>query len=314
MLLTYAVAHIPWHAEKFEETSHKSCYLFLKDVLSHEFVTVHRAFFDVSCKYLEFYEYVDSGPVVRNEIHLAIAHSLCRYIEDYLRIEGEDVVNANLLPFYDIGPVYKKELTRRYAVGYAIARTDSKSLQVLDIVLSRYPIVMDQEILVAIRYSSCEVVKILLAYRRERRLRPQIKKELEHIKHEELMHDSFQSTLIGPFWAVGKWGYRDATKGITGRKSYYQREKIIDLFLQRGEDINAQCGPFGTVLHSLADALPLGGGSELLDLLLRKVADVHVTGLFGNALEFCLEACKCVSPRYNQMYLPIRQHDRSAGR
>jgi hypothetical protein len=59
---------------------------------------------------------------------------------------------------------------------------------------------------------------------------------------------------------------------------------MFDLFLRRGEDINGQCGPGGTAIKSLSQ-LPDIYREEMLDMLVRKGASVHVSGPNGNTLE-----------------------------
>lgn len=61
--------------------------------------------------------------------------------------------------------------------------------------------------------------------------------------------------------------------------------------MRRGEDINAQCGPFGTVLHSIVDGIPQNfalftSSVYLLDIFLQNGANINAAGPYGNALEF----------------------------
>jgi len=59
--------------------------------------------------------------------------------------------------------------------------------------------------------------------------------------------------------------------------------------LRRGEDINAQCGPFGTALHSFlrgVDEGYRGHQFEMLQTLVRKGADVNAEGPKGKPLEY----------------------------
>jgi hypothetical protein len=80
-----------------------------------------------------------------------------------------------------------------------------------------------------------------------------------------------------PLWEVAK------------REDAEDTESVIDLFLRRGEDINAQCGPFGTALHSFlknVNERNRNYQSEVLQMLVRKGADVNAEGLKGKALEY----------------------------
>jgi hypothetical protein len=80
-----------------------------------------------------------------------------------------------------------------------------------------------------------------------------------------------------PLWEVAK------------REDAEDTESVIDLFLQRGEDINAQCGPFGTALHSFLKNMNESYGvyqSEVLRTLVCKGADVNAEGPKGKPLEY----------------------------
>lgn len=63
--------------------------------------------------------------------------------------------------------------------------------------------------------------------------------------------------------------------------------ELIDIFMRRGEDINAQCGPIGTALHSaLLDVEPHPWFFRKLELLIAKGANVNASGPLGTPLEF----------------------------
>ena len=63
---------------------------------------------------------------------------------------------------------------------------------------------------------------------------------------------------------------------------------MIDLLISRGENINEQCGPFGTVLHSYFDNIAgsMHYKNDVFKLLVAKGADVNATGPYGTVLEF----------------------------
>ena len=59
-------------------------------------------------------------------------------------------------------------------------------------------------------------------------------------------------------------------------KSLQDNAGLIDLFLQRGENINDQCGPFGTALHgALLHLSVTTSDPHCWKLLVAKGADVN---------------------------------------
>lgn len=59
--------------------------------------------------------------------------------------------------------------------------------------------------------------------------------------------------------------------------------------MRRGEDINGQCGPFGTALHGALFHLFDVGSPELWTLLVVKGANVNAGGASRDASEICVE-------------------------
>jgi ankyrin repeat protein len=58
-------------------------------------------------------------------------------------------------------------------------------------------------------------------------------------------------------------------------------DKIVELLLDKGADVNAQGGEYGNALQ----AASLGGHDKIVELLLDKGADVNAQGgEYGNAL------------------------------
>ena len=179
----------------------------------------------------------------------------------------------------------KKEIVRRYAVRFAIYDAATTRLPTLRLALQHCPIVTDDELFEAIEKASCAVIKVLLLLRPRGKLLLSVSKPERSewsdykawIKNEHLCPwKAIDPAHMRPFWAIGKRGMYDA-------------EAVIEVFSARGEDINEQCGPFGTVLHSCLDAkagIARYSNSEFFQLLLAKGADVNVQGPFGNTLDF----------------------------
>ena len=74
------------------------------------------------------------------------------------------------------------------------------------------------------------------------------------------------------------------------RRLYTERDddaELIDLFVRRGEDINAQCGPVGTALHTALLHLDMYDfDTSMMSLLVVKGANVNASGPLGTPLEF----------------------------
>jgi hypothetical protein len=84
---------------------------------------------------------------------------------------------------------------------------------------------------------------------------------------------------------------REGHRATTGQEGYDMamvaaaeggHERIVELLLAKGADVNAQGGLFGNALQ----AASYGGHERIVELLLAKGADVNAQGgLFGNALQ-----------------------------
>jgi hypothetical protein len=67
-----------------------------------------------------------------------------------------------------------------------------------------------------------------------------------------------------------------------------ETEAIIDLLLERGEDINDLCGPLGSMLHSHIQKCEFRAmyNYKFVELLIEKRLDINRSGPHGNALEY----------------------------
>jgi hypothetical protein len=185
MALVYSVAYFPEHASDFERASEGSLYAILKEAISTDVARVHHMFMKgCACQKCD-YGWVPK-PSVTQAIHVAIGHSLCRYMEDYLDVKGDEglpekelnllgpgcMAHSNLalrfLQGSDAKALLKKDVVRLYAVAFAIPWPGPGRLQAMDIAIAQSPTVMDEEILAALRYSSIEVIDWLLRHRLER--------------------------------------------------------------------------------------------------------------------------------------------------
>lgn len=87
--------------------------------------------------------------------------------------------------------------------------------------------------------------------------------------------------ILGPLWAV-------ACRRVANNDT----AEMLDLFLQRGENINGLCGPDGTALHAALakhDSNRTIAQRDMLDLLMQRGADPNLPGPDGNVLEYLLK-------------------------
>jgi hypothetical protein len=97
----------------------------------------------------------------------------------------------------------------------------------------------------------------------------------------------------GPLWAVGR---RCKDEGLKYFPDPEGTLGILDLFLERREDINSRCGPYGTFLHAVVhyfydcdysdyDAFKTRVKAFFGEFVARD-ADLKTTGPYGNVLEY----------------------------
>ncbi|ERS97064.1 hypothetical protein HMPREF1624_06393 [Sporothrix schenckii ATCC 58251] len=92
----------------------------------------------------------------------------------------------------------------------------------------------------------------------------------------EKYHDHIKEALTERAEGVGYYG------NALQAASYKGYEKIVQLLLDNGADVNAQGGHYGNALQ----AVSLRGHEKIVKLLFDKGADIHVQGgHFGNALQ-----------------------------
>jgi hypothetical protein len=149
---------------------------------------------------------------------------------------------------------------------------------ILETLLAVEPIVGDKTFRIALRTATLEVIQILLdkgsTYSGQLIFLSSIDYHLYDTSHDQKLERKFRFLHL---WEVAR------------REDEEDTESVIDLFLQRGEDINAQCGPFGTALHSFLKNVNESFGnyqSEVLQTLVRKGADVNAEGPKGKPLEY----------------------------
>ena len=155
---------------------------------------------------------------------------------------------------------------------------------IVTLLLDRYPRADEAEISFALQYTSAEIVKLLLRHwphgkivLKSSTLRSDRELE-EEASCSNLSEYCLKSLNLGPMWYITR---RKHTKSLQDNAG------LIDLFLQRGENIKDQCGPFGTALHgALLHLSVTTSDPHCWKLLVAKGADVNVRGPLGTPLEF----------------------------
>ena len=99
---------------------------------------------------------------------------------------------------------------------------------------------------------------------------------------------------VGPLWIVARCHIY---------QSFHDLEKIIDLFLSQGEDINGICGPFGTALHAaVSKPDPPNSFLRLMTILLERGADINASGPLGTPLDLFWMTLRSKSLAQRQRY------------
>ena len=295
-LLRYAAIYMLTHASMIEYHLGLRYYEMLQSSMSNSFLCYHRS-------YTYNYSSCDCDePCAEplHPLHLAIGHGLVKYVKAHLsKLRDQGSREWNQISYLDAAirspwgagdpsgtdQISLLEFAVRHAdKGYFIdGRHDLQFLIVAE-VLEHYPRVHDAAILVALENCSAKVVHLLLSHL------PSGKMALESgilNADEELYEDVYRSKLIdfiqkpfnvGPLWYVARRHYRLVLEDAA---------ELIDLFLGRGEDINEQCGPFGTALHGALLRVNSGNENDAMwDLLVSKGADINAVGPFGTPLAF----------------------------
>lgn len=301
LALSYAICYLPTHASSFEAISSKSTYASMKDALSQQVVVNHAPVNRsniCSCQRRGSLKELRNGHFT-DAIHLAIGHSLCGFIADYLEDKTEESLSARKMMtrrrceatlisramqlMYSLRdlPISKEAMVLEYAHDFAVGDPGPARVKTLQTILKFYPKVTEPQILIAVKDSSFEVIKELLLYCGTGNLQAQVNEEFALVRHRELLNKSWWSPRFGLFSAVSK-------RGLHKMENVEEIKGIIRLLLERGDDINAQCGPFGTALHSLVDEMYYHGHYQqrLLGILIRNGININTQGPLGNALEF----------------------------
>lgn len=299
LALSYSIRNVPHHALNFETLSGKPSYDILRDGLSNTVANAHYdafgPFATCACFPGSFY----GAPISAfTDMSLMIGHTLLLCLKEYLEKEGEQNLFRDSLPqewygFTHVGQILdhlqssnarsplKKDFVRQCALYDAFhdPYLGGAVPKALKLALAHSEAVTDEEVLVAIHSAPLAVAKRVLQCLPGPGTLLKSSIEWYTVKHKELLPKSLKSISVGLLWAAGK---RDGP----------QVRSLIELLLKGGEDINALCGPFGTILHSMVDGIVerfhvrAGRLLPYLEFLLEKGVDINVPGPYGNVLEF----------------------------
>ena len=208
-------------------------------------------------------------------------------MEDYLSSKGRDISedasdirkvailcacreeDGNAFPEEEQGAYYSTFRKRRKAV---------ECDRTFAVVLRRFPLVEDYDIMRALIGGSAAALSILLqdCPRGKACLRSSIPTNYGRYVRREL-------TLTGhsPLYFV------ETRKSLDEGFLSVETIKIVDLLLERGEYVNDLCGPLATVLHGHIQHCKNNYNKMFVELLIKRGLGINLSGPNGNVLE-CL--------------------------
>lgn len=318
-LQEYAATFMPDHAMSLESDLEISSYSVLRPVLTESFLSLHiyfRKLHGRDCTCLG----VSSAP--RDSLDIAVSHGLSLYVADCLAVsKSSDRLDYGKV--FSIGDSLKSNAFsssgRNGGAGTLRQRSEGMSLleyavrhagkhlrcgksqhHVVASILEHRPHVDNASMVIALQRTDSQLVQLLLRYRAPGKmifawndvatlsegLGKEGGEDRGHCYPRNTPYLPQSKTDIGPFWIIAG---RDPT--FKGRKVARHQEDadLIKIFIERGEDINELCGPYGTALHGVIFRLDYTfdfGIRERIKALITQGADVNKVGLLGNPLEF----------------------------
>jgi hypothetical protein len=256
-----------------------------------------------------------------SDVHIATMFGLCLYVEEALT-QLPAILTTYVESFTSIMPLGsvprrrqtpKRRLPLQRLSGASLLATATYSR----IVHMRYlrrspersrlmgllarallsPCLNDSDMLVAIRHlSKTEITALLVEFPSgQLKFRPSL------LGHGSTVRGLYATSrgehdtdfAYGPLWAVGE---RCQDEGLKYFPDPEGTLGILDLFLERREDINSRCGPYGTFLHAVVryfydcyysdyDAFKTRVKAFFGEFVPRG-ADLKTTGPHGNVLEY----------------------------
>ena len=300
-LLEYAALYMLHHAADVERGLSLALYENLQPGMSDSFMSYHRSCWKYRDRPCECFQ---PCPKPSHPLQLAIAHGLDGYVKDFLSNmekskrpgsrEWDDVFHVDVdgpddhYPYF--GPIRGPfrmsllEFAVRHATKSRKYLTGASQTRIVALLLDQYSRAHDAEMIFALQESPAEIIELLLSHWPEGKmvLKSNKSQSDEDLGGEFLRSDllqSFQQTCdVRPMWYLARRHYNNFPEDDA---------KLVELFMRRGEDVNDQCGPVGTALHSTM--LPLADWPiriTMSKLLYANGANINAGGPFGTPLEF----------------------------
>ncbi|KAK3713203.1 hypothetical protein LTR37_008636 [Vermiconidia calcicola] len=310
----YTCMFLPHHAFDFENATGDSTWPLLRHVFDRSFINDHVGLYAAWDGFEDCYPGVLRRPpfLLTSDMHFAIAHELVQHVELALKQTASDV----LVPYQGTSSIRELGSFSESQLGTAASLLATAVLcccrqptalrcQLVDMLIPFSARLQDDEMLFAIQNAPARVVESLLTTFPGGRLRLQSARlfgsrnewvedpRLQPVpsgSHNESEEDLRLEKGFGPLWGVGM------------RNKLNEATQLLDLFLARGEDVNAVCGPSGTILHATITACLDDRGEDsrrdsqyFLETCINRGADINASGPAGNVLE-------CVWRRANTNY------------
>jgi hypothetical protein len=319
-LSEYVERFLPQHAYRFEKESETSSRAIIRAVLTPSFLRAHALLYRDMDRFPECFTGMwgpDVPFVLISGVHLAIAHQLRWYVEEEISeiSQNPDVSleagtrNSTIeYPRDDYGyavipPVQKvggPSLLETAVLCSSLDPSATRSALVVFLAGLSRPL-NDEDMLFAIRRAPPSDLRALLSNFPTGKLQLTSK----HLFHDRSWVHPLKdedSQNFGPLWDIA-CRVNDEDNAA----------ELLDLFVERGEDINARCGPYGTALHSAILCHIRHGRRRddirpMLNLLIDHGANPNEPGPDGNSLEFVWKLGNTSEHsifRFARIYAPI---------
>jgi len=322
-LREYVYSFLPHHAYGYEQETVKSSRPLIQKVLVPQFVQEH---FRLTMERMSRMSCFECGALIEDlnhvtvhcsDVQLAISHCLSLYVDEALRQHPEAFKSDSFVSAVVVAdpkkesPEEESYLPKKYprlarASGECVAapldgprasplatavfwQCSEPSSELSELILLLAPHssrLKDVDMLMAIRTLSVLEIKALLVHFPQGPLylySTVVNHKVAFSGHwfEESKRTATER-LYGPLWEVVRRNDIDSVA------------EILQLFLNRGEKINARCGPNGTIFHSIAENQLLFADEPwsreelevVFGMLVSHGADITTPGPEGNVLEY----------------------------
>lgn len=316
-LLKFVGHFLPQFAFDYEVESGKSSWSLTHTVLTPLFTHLHiqhstelRTGSGCICRHFPYL----TTPRLLSGPHLAVVHMLLGFVQDELKHNPvhpllnsapETVLDTSEQPEMRSGSSYVGRGLSTSAVAVGRDRLSLLQTAVLCSTMHRgprrsalvsflasvSPRLKDQDLLYAIQGASVADIKTLLLQFPPGPL--QLRSSIDFQGFGAGKARLAEPQFFGPLWAVA---LRNAADNDT--------VEILDVLLQRGENINGICGPYWTALHAalakhfFSPDMILRG---MLNLLIQRGADGNLPGRDGNALEYLWKRANTHPVNFNRV-------------